>query len=255
MPLLDLWKSNPDAVSQLTIEQIVATAGNGQLTDGSECSRELRRFAMEVASRRLFEYLDTCLGQGFQKSGFVLQDLVNELGRRLDYEVKAGLYQGRQGKVGFDGLWRASEGHTLVVEVKTTDAYRINLDTLAAYRAAAIDDGTTSSKQSSILIVVGRQDTGDLEAQIRGSRHAWDVRVVSVDALKRLVTLKENAEEDATVTRIRGLLRPFEYTRLDNIIDAVFTTAKDVETSPRTAAVSQFQPSPHFEEVESAANR
>lgn len=27
---------------------------------------------------------------------------------------------------------------------------------------------------SEALIIVGRSDTGDLEAQVRGSRHAWD---------------------------------------------------------------------------------
>jgi len=34
-----------------------------------------------------------------------------------------------------------------------------------------------------VLIVVGRQDTGELEAQIRGSRHAWDIRLISAEAL------------------------------------------------------------------------
>jgi hypothetical protein len=50
-----------------------------------------------------------------------------------------------------------------------------------------ITSGQLKEDQSSILIVVGREDTGDLEAQIRGSRHAWDVRLISVDALLRLM--------------------------------------------------------------------
>jgi hypothetical protein len=77
--------------------------------------------------------------------------------------------------------------------------------------------------------VVGRNDTGDLEAQIRGSRHAWDVRIISSEALVKLVELKVKSDEDETVRKIRSLLVPFEYTRLDNIIDVMFSTAKDVE--------------------------
>jgi hypothetical protein len=41
MPLLQLWASSPDAVGQFTIEQVVATAGDGTLRDGSVCSQEL----------------------------------------------------------------------------------------------------------------------------------------------------------------------------------------------------------------------
>ena len=50
------------------------------------------------------------------------------------------------------------------------------------------------STPSSILIVVGRDDTGELEAQVRGSRHAWDIRLISADALVKLVNLKETVE-------------------------------------------------------------
>jgi hypothetical protein len=54
-----------------------------------------------------------------------------------------------------------------VVEVKTTDAYRISLDRTADYREKLILSDYTD-KTSSMLIVVGRDDTGELEAQVRG---------------------------------------------------------------------------------------
>lgn len=161
----------------------------------------------------------------------VLQDLVNELGRRLDYDVTNGRYQGVQGKIGFDGLWTSPEDHTLVVEVKTSDAYRLSLDTLATYRAKLGDTGKLAAT-SSVLIVVGRQDTGELEAQIRGSRHAWDIRVISAEALIKLVLLKENTEAIETGLKMRSLLTPIEYTRLDRMVDVMFTTATDVEEEP-----------------------
>ena len=55
--------------------------------------------------------------------------------------------------------------------------------------------------------------------------------MISADALVKLVKLKESTDEEETVTKIRGLLKPFEYTRLDNIIDVMFTAAKDVEAA------------------------
>jgi hypothetical protein len=160
----------------------------------------------------------------------VLQDLVNELGRRLDYKVTNGRYQGTVNAIGFDGLWLSPEGHSVVVEVKTTDAYRISLATIVNYRDKLRQEGQISGP-ASILIVVGREDTGEVEAQVRGSQHAWDIRLISADALVKLAQLKENAEGSETGLKIRSLLIPKEYTRLDQMIDVMFTTAKDVEVA------------------------
>ncbi len=151
------------------------------------------------------------------------------MGRRLDFKVTNGRYQGTATEVGFDGLWRSPEGNDLIVEVKTTDVYRIALDTIANYRTRLEDQGTIA-KKASILLVVGREDTGELEAQVRGSRHAWDVRLISVDALISLVKLKETTEGNATGAKIRGVLVPMKYTKVDSLIDIIFSAAKDIET-------------------------
>jgi len=235
MPLLALWNSNPAAISESTIEQIVAIAGDGNLKDGSLCSTELRDYLAQVPSIKLAGYVEHCLSSSFSRSGMVLQDLINELGRRLDYKVTNGRYQGIPAAIGFDGIWISSEGQTIILEVKTTDAYRISLDTIAGYRHKLFSNGQIGS-ESSMLIVVGRDDTGELEAgeleaQIRGSRHAWDIRLISADALIKLIQLKENSDSVDTTRKIRSLLAPMEYTRLDNMIDIMFTTAADVETA------------------------
>lgn len=228
MPLLQLWTSSPDAVGQFTIEQVVTTAGDGVLKDGSICSHEFRSYVSEVSTDKIDSYVEQCLASAFARGGMVLRDLINELGRRLDYKVTHGRYQGKANSIGFDGIWRSPEGHSIVVEVKTTDAYRISLETIAAYRNKLIADGTIVDT-SSMLIVVGRQDTGDLEAQVRGSRHAWDVRLISAEALLKLVRLRQTAEGLETGRKIRSLLVPSEYTRLDGMIDVMFTAAKEVE--------------------------
>ena len=240
MALLEFWKASPQAFEDLAIEQIVAQAGDGALKDGSFCSEELRTYLAQIPSTKIEAYIDRCLSFAFPRSGMVLQDLINELGRRLDYEVTPGRYQGVPNTIGFDGLWLSPENHTIIAEVKTTDAYRISLDTIAKYRSKVlISDASVGS--SSILIIVGRDDTGELEAQVRGSQHAWDIRLISVDSLVKLVSLKENSESSDTGRKIRSLLTPMEYTRLDRVIDVVFTTAKDVEAATVSESVEQAE--------------
>ena len=230
MPLLDLMWDSPSTVDKFTIEQAVAMAGDGDVRDASDCSGELREYLSRISSEKLFDHINHCLSSSFTNSGFVLQDIANELGRRLGYTVDHGVYRGKKNTINFDGLWKEPLGSQIMVEVKTSDAYRINLDNLAEYRNSLIDDSIIS-ETSSILLIVGREDTGDLEAQIRGSKHAWHTRVISAESLVNLVKIKENSDEDLTVSKIRSLLTPFEYTRLDNIIDIMFTATKDVETS------------------------
>nr|WP_321182246.1 hypothetical protein [Methylobacterium sp. Leaf122] len=226
MPLIDFWKTNPGVVDQLSIAQIVSTAGDGNLRDNSPCSKEIREYFRGAASSKLSEYVEQCLSSKLEKGGMILQDLINELGRRLDYIVTNGRYQGVSGEVGFDGLWAAPEGGSVIVEVKTSDAYRVSLDTIIGYRARSISQ-KLSPAETSVLIVVGRQDTGELEAQVRGSRHAWDIRLISAESLIKLVILKENSADPDTDLKIRSILAPLEYTRLDRLVDVMFTAARD----------------------------
>lgn len=185
------------------------------------------------------------------KSGHVLQDIINELGRRLEYEVTNGRYQGTVNAVGFDGIWRDPTGHSLIVEVKTTDTYRLSLDTLAGYRDQLKTRGDLA-EPCSLLIIVGRTDTGELEAQVRGSRHAWDIRLISIDALLNLVRIKESAEGQDTIAKIRRLLVPLEYTRLDQLVDVVFTTTQAVETAVSADSTNPIE-SEEREESESSS--
>ncbi len=227
MPLIAFWKSERNAVQGMTIKQLTSIAGEGKPTDSSICQNELRLFFKEVPTDFLATYGDYCLEPGFENSGYVLQDIVNELGRRLDYAVENGRYRGSSGAIGFDGIWEDPDKYSIVIEVKTTDAYRISLETVTGYRQKLINSKRIS-ENSSILIVVGRTDSGELEAQVRGSKHAWDVRIIGIDSLISLVRVKESAENPETIQKIKTLLMPVEYTRLDNLIDVVFATAKDI---------------------------
>jgi hypothetical protein len=229
MALRDLWLSAPDQIRDKQVQQIIAFAGGGKLLDGAVASSEFRAFLAHVPSEFLRRYATECLTESFQHSGLALQDIVNEIGRRLGFTVTSGRYRGVSGQIGFDGLWIFPNRHAAVIEVKTTDTYRIDLNVIANYRKSLIAEGRFEERGSSILIVVGRQDTGDLEAQIRGSRHAWDIRLISIERLLRLLSLKEELEDPDTVGRIHKLLIPHEFTRLDDIVDLVFSAAEEVK--------------------------
>lgn len=227
--LLDIWISQKDFYLSKTIDQIISIAGDGNLRDGSETSNQLRELLANIPLANIEKYLDECLTNSFPQGGFVLQDLVNESGRRLGFNVEPGYYRGGSNRIGFDGIWRAKDGYSFVVEVKTTDAYQINLDTLAKYQQSLASEGRISEESSSILLVVGRKDTGGLEAQTRGSRHAWDIRIISTDALLKLMRVRENLTDSATVLQIQEILKPLEYTRVDRLIDVIFQTSEDLQ--------------------------
>jgi hypothetical protein len=232
MALIDLWKKDKRQLADKHIQQVVAFAGDGKLCDFSEASSELREYFRSIASDQIAMYADQCLRDSFTNSGFVLQDLVNEIGRRLDFSVTHGRYRGAKNQPGHDGIWADGSRHSIIVEVKTTDAYRIDLDIIAAYRQSLAKSGSIDIEESSMLVVVGRQDTGDLEAQIRGSRHAWDMRVISVEALLRMLKLKEEIEDPSIIARIHGILIPREFTRLDPIVEIAFAAVEDVTQAP-----------------------
>ena len=250
MSLIQLSKANPESFEGYLARQIVAFAGDGNLRDNSECSQQLRAYLKTADRSRLERYAQECLEQPFSESGFFLQDVMNEFGRRLEFDVENGRYRGGSNAIGFDGLWHVPNGPTIIVEVKTTDTYNVSLESIAEYRRKLISSGAADAN-SSVLFVVGRKDTGALEAQIRGSRHAWDMRVVGVDSLVRLVAVKEKSSEDQTVAQIRELLRPFEYTRVDRILDVVFSATTDAVGDDQTESISALLQ----EEGESAQSR
>jgi hypothetical protein len=104
------------------------------------------------------------------------------------------------------------------------------LKKIADYRKQIALEKSLLPEIVSILIVLGTEDTEDLEAQVRGSRYAWDIRLLGIKSLVKLLKLKETLDDPTTETQIQEILIPQEFTRLDGIIDLVFATAKDVQS-------------------------
>lgn len=229
MSLTELWKKNPDQLVDKLVKQIIPFSGEGRLKDGSQASTEFRNFLSLISSELLQKYVEECLSDKFTDSGLALQDIVNQIGRRLGFDVTDGRYRGVTTEIGYDGLWKSPNNHTILVEVKTTDAFRIDLDVIAKYRKQLSVLKKIPIDNSSVLLIVGRSDTGDLEAQIRGSRHAWDMRLISVDALLRMMKIKEEVEDPSIIQRIHEILIPREFTKLDKIIDLLFSATEDIK--------------------------
>lgn len=227
--ITELWFEQKEAFQEKALKQILGFTGKGELKDNSTTSQQFREFLEKIPTRLLKVYGEECLTGKFTDSGYALQDIINQIGSRLDFTVDYGLYRGKKNSIGFDGIWKSKDDYSLVVEVKTTDAYRINLDKISGYRSRLIEDRKIGKTNSSILLVVGREDTGDFEAQIRGSRHAWDVRLISVDSLFQLLELKEKLNDSKTLHQINTLLKPFEFTRIDRLLDLIFLTSMDFQ--------------------------
>ena len=228
MALIDLWNADRQQITDKRIDQLIAFAGEGKLRDRNSTSEEFRTLLKVVSSDVIGQWLDECLEIRFTDFGFVLQDTVNEVGRRLGFDVTHGVYRSHSNE-GYDGLWRIPGGRAILVESKSSTSYSINLSRISAYRKQVAPQLGLRPEDISILIVVGTEDTSDFEAQVRGSRFAWDIRILGVKSLFRLLKLREALDDPKVERQIQDILFPQEFTRLDRIIDLVFATAEDAQ--------------------------
>ena len=93
MALIDLWNADRQQISGKRIDQLIAFAGEGRLRDGNSTSEEFRSLLKVVSSDVIGNWLDECLEIRFTDFGFVLQDVVNETGRRLGFDITHGVYR------------------------------------------------------------------------------------------------------------------------------------------------------------------
>jgi hypothetical protein len=228
--LLELWRANKEFLLSKTYAQIISITGDGNLKDKNNTSSELREFLTEIPSEKLSQFTNECLSDSFKDCGFALQELINQYGERLGFSVDHGLYRGKKNAIGHDGIWKLNDEHSFVIEIKTTDAFSIGLEKIFSYSERLIEQGTITKGKSSILIVVGRKDTGDLESQIRGSRPFKVIRLISIEALTTLLQLRERENNVGIHHQINEVLKPVEYTWLDGLINLMFDPSHDNQT-------------------------
>ena len=215
--------------SQYSISQVVAMCGDGRLTDREDCetSKSLRFYLKNIDHSVLNEHLKQLLGNSFVDSGLVLQDLVNTLGSKLGFEVEFGRYRGNSRDIGHDGLWLHSDAN-IIIEVKTTDAYRINTNRLIEY-SERVREEKDLGEAPPVLIIVGRQDTGDLESQIRGCRADDRISIIGAEKLLHLTGAALEIGDGPAISAIRTILTPRDYTRIDTICEVITTAAAQTQ--------------------------
>ena len=125
----------------------------GKLDDtlGDDNPRERFRLYLKENANEVGQIRDY-IGESLRNTGSqynrAFQDLINYLGHFLGFEVRFGRYQGVQGQIGFDGLWKSPSEFYIVVEVKTTEAYAIKTATLMNYIDEAISEKIIPDKSS-----------------------------------------------------------------------------------------------------------
>ena len=90
MSLIELWQTSPEQLREKRVEQIIGFAGDGRLGDSNTAPAEFRAFLARIPSSILARYANECLADSLKDSGLALQDIINEIGRRLGFDVTAG---------------------------------------------------------------------------------------------------------------------------------------------------------------------
>jgi hypothetical protein len=226
----NLWDTDPVYVSNLKLKQILVLAGDGNIFK-EETSQDLRQFFSKIDLGTMSGYIEDALSSNkedkFDERGYVLQDMVNEMGSRLGYRVANGLYRGkRNNENGYDGLWRCPDGACIIMESKTSDAYTLDLEAIVGYREELIEARAMERKNSSILIVLGRADRGTFPSLIRGSNYSQNIRIISTRALFELLKIYERNPVPVVQRQIMELLKPHDFMQLDNLVELVFPQAE-----------------------------
>lgn len=223
--LTRFYDEHPNSCKEMKLKQVASFAGDGNMLHKATYE-DLRDFFSKIDLPMFEKFVNEALSlekeDKFDDRGFVLQDLVNEMGRRLGYIVTHGLFKGKKGDNGFDGLWKAPDGRFIVMESKTSDAYAIDLKAIVGYREKLISDKLITKNNSSILIVLGRDDKGVLTNFIKGSDEAAYIRAISTQALFGLVKKYGEGKNDSIQHQILNLLFPQDYMLLDNLVDLIF---------------------------------
>ena len=230
--LIKFWVSNQKEIEEMKIQELINIAsGNAE-----ERLKELREFLQKTESNdvllaRLVKEItnSTVKFENLDISGFILQELINEIGRRLEFKIEYGIYRGTRNPetIGYDGIWTTKDGYSFIIESKKTDTYNFELETADNYREQLIENKKVERDKSSILIVLGKEKYKSIEYQIRGSEFLWNTRAVEVEALLKLLRIKKELNDKNTLKQMYEILKPHEYSKVDKLIDLIFFTAND----------------------------
>ncbi len=198
----------------ITLEQILGLVGVLDDRPGDDTPRERFRKYLETSVNSVGavrDYIEACTRNKGTQYDHALQDLVNHAGRLIGFEVEYGRYKGIANEIGYDGLWRRN-GFSIVIEVKTTDAFSIQTATVIGYVDRLISAGEIRNWDHAMgLYVFGRTDSElkQLQNSIIAEKRTHQLRIATVDDILSLAELVQDnfitAEEAVALLRPAGV--------------------------------------------------
>ncbi|WP_206042245.1 hypothetical protein [Haloarcula argentinensis] len=181
---------------ELTLDRIVSLAGDWN--DDSRASEQFREIIEneQTTTEEIEAYLREAMEGTEQYHNRALQDLVNNIGRRLGFEVEYGIYQGRSDTIGYDGHWKstATEDKThLVVETKKTTAYSIDPGQAGNYMDELTNRDDIERSQIYGLYVIGEGEVETVAQTVFGSQYRDRMRVITAQRLLDLLEIQEDS--------------------------------------------------------------
>jgi len=181
---------------ELTLERIVSLAGDWK--DESRASQQFRDIIEDeqTTTEEIESYLQEAIEGSESYHNRALQDLVNNVGRRLGFEVEYGIYQGVSGTIGYDGHWvstATNEETHLVVEIKKSTAFSIGPEQAGDYMEELVENEGLDRGQVYGLYVVGNGDVETVSQTILGSKYRDRMRVITAQRLLDLLEIQADS--------------------------------------------------------------
>jgi hypothetical protein len=180
----------------LTLERIVSLAGDW--TDESRASQQFRDVIgdEQTTTEEIESFLEEAVAGSKSYHNRALQDIVNNIGRRLGFEVEYGIYQGVSETIGYDGRWVSTstdkETH-LVVETKKSAAFSIGPEQAGDYMEELVENERLDREQVYGLYVVGNGDVETVSQTILGSKYRDRMRVITAQRLLDLLEIQADS--------------------------------------------------------------
>jgi hypothetical protein len=214
-----------------TLQEILDLVG--ELEDAEGARDRFRAYLARSVTNTgaLRDYIEACIRTSGNQYNRALQDLVNHAARLIGFTVEFGRYQGVQGQIGFDGLWRVGE-LTIVAEVKTTDTYAIDTATLLGYVDRLISDKRITDWDHALgLYIIGRPHPAlrQLENAIIAEKRVHQLRVATAESILTIADLVQ--EKFITTDEALALIKPSGAT-IDAAVDLL---ARVVSQTPPTS--------------------
>lgn len=224
-----------------TLDQILGLVGTLDDSPGGDTPRErfrvfLRDSVDSVGTVR--DYVEACTKHKGSQYDHALQDLVNHAGALIGFDVEFGRYKGVTNDIGHDGLWRWND-FSIVVEVKTTDAFSIQTATVVGYVDKLISKGAVADWDRAMgLYVFGRTDSQlkQLANSVVAEKRTHQLRIATVDDVLSLAELVQDGHTSAD--EAVALLKPDGVFVADTVklLARIAARAADPQTDEPTIA-------------------